>query len=232
MKVIVTGATRGIGRAIAERFASEGHEVYGTYVNSEYEARLLEKRGFRMFRCDVSSKNEVASLYEKTGPVDVLVNNAGVSLCEIFQNVTPDAESRLYGVNLFGVLNMTRRYLPDMINAKYGVIINVSSVFGEVGGSMEVDYSASKAALIGLTKALSKEVGPSCVRVNCITPGIIDTDMNAALSVEDVRNIVECVPLESLGQPQNVADAVYFLASEDASYITGAVIPVDGGWKG
>ncbi len=232
MKVLVTGATRGIGRAIAERFASDGHEVYGTFVNSDYEAKQLEKQGVRMFLSDVSSKSDVSSLYEKTGYVDVLVNNAGVSLREIFQNVTEDEENRLYGVNLFGPLNMIRRYLPDMINNKYGVIINISSVFGDVGGSMEVDYSASKASLIGLTKALAKEVGPSCVRVNCVTPGIIDTDMNANLSLEEVRDIVDCIPLESLGKAENVADAVAFLASESASYITGAVIPVDGGWKG
>lgn len=232
MKVIVTGATRGIGRAIAERFASEGYEVFGTYVNSEYEAKTLKKQGIKMFRCDVSSKSEVALLYEKTGSADILVNNAGISLCGVFQNVTSKEEERLYGVNLFGPLNMIRCYLPDMINNKYGVIINISSVFGEVGGSAEVDYSASKAALIGLTKALAKEVGPSCVRVNCVTPGIIDTDMNAALSVDDVREIVDCIPLESLGSAGNVADTVFFLASESSSYITGAVIPVDGGWKG
>ncbi|MBP5755016.1 MAG: SDR family oxidoreductase, partial [Clostridia bacterium] len=146
--------------------------------------------------------------------------------------VTPEEERRLYGVNLFGALNCTRAFLPGMINGKYGVIIFVSSVFGVNGGSAESDYSASKAALIGLAKSLAKELGPSGIRVNCVAPGIIDTDMNAYLSVEEVRMLVEEIPLETLGRPEQVADTVEFLVSDRASYITGAVINVDGGWTG
>ena len=232
MKALVTGAARGIGRATALLFKEQGYEVFGLYEKSEYEARELEQAGVRMIKCDVSDERAVREAAKLTGDIDVLVNNAGVSLRKLFQDVTPEEEKRLYGVNLFGALNCTRAFLKGMINNKYGVIINVSSVFGANGGSMETDYSASKAALIGFTKALAKEVGPSGVRVNCVTPGIIDTDMNASLSVEDVRDIVETIPLESLGKPEQVAEVIAFLASEKADYITGAVISVDGGWQG
>ncbi|MBQ6042869.1 MAG: SDR family oxidoreductase [Clostridia bacterium] len=232
MKVLVTGATRGIGRATALKLFEAGHEVTGVYENSEYEARELEKAGIKMIKCDISDAQAVKELAAQAGDIDALVNNAGVSLKALFQDVTPEEERRLYGVNLFGALNCTRAFLPGMINGKYGVIIFVSSVFGANGGSAESDYSASKAALIGLTKSLAKELGPSGIRVNCVSPGIIDTDMNAYLSVEEVREIVECIPMESLGTPEQVADTVEFLISDRASYVTGAVIPVDGGWQG
>ncbi|MBQ6183067.1 MAG: SDR family oxidoreductase [Clostridia bacterium] len=232
MKVLVTGATRGIGRATALKLFEAGHEVTGVYENSEYEARELEKAGIKMIKCDISDAQAVKELAAQAGDIDALVNNAGVSLKALFQDVTPEEERRLYGVNLFGALNCTRAFLPGMINGKYGVIIFVSSVFGASGGSAESDYSASKAALIGLTKSLAKELGPSGIRVNCVSPGIIDTDMNAYLSVEEVREIVECIPMESLGTPEQVADTVEFLVSDRASYVTGAVIPVDGGWQG
>ena len=232
MKVLVTGATRGIGRATALKLFEAGHEVTGVYENSEYEARELEKAGIKMIKCDISDADAVKELAARTGDIDALVNNAGVSLKALFQDITPEEERRLYGVNLFGALNCTRAFLPGMINGKYGVIVFVSSVFGVNGGSAESDYSASKAALIGLTKSLAKELGPSGIRVNCVSPGIIDTDMNAYLSVEEVRMLVEEIPLETLGRPEQVADAVEFLVSDRASYITGAVINVDGGWTG
>ncbi len=232
MKVLVTGATRGIGRATALKLFEAGHEVTGVYENSEYEARELEKAGIKMIKCDISDAQAVKELAAQAGDIDALVNNAGVSLKALFQDVTTEEERRLYGVNLFGALNCTRAFLPGMINSKYGVIIFVSSVFGVNGGSAESDYSASKAALIGLAKSLAKELGPSGIRVNCVAPGIIDTDMNAYLSVEEVRMLVEEIPLETLGRPEQVADAVEFLVSDRASYITGAVINVDGGWTG
>ena len=232
MKVLVTGATRGIGRATALKLFEAGHDVTGVYENSEYEARELEKTGIKMIKCDISDADAVKELATQVGDIDALVNNAGVSLKALFQDVTPEEERRLYGVNLFGALNCTRAFLPGMINGKYGVIIFVSSVFGVNGGSAESDYSASKAALIGLAKSLAKELGPSGIRVNCVAPGIIDTDMNAYLTVEEVRGLVEEIPLETLGRPEQVADAVEFLISDRASYITGAVINVDGGWTG
>lgn len=231
MKVLITGATRGIGRETALTFLERGYEVFGVYVKSDDEAKELEKKGITLYKCDVSNRADVQCLAEKVGAVDVLVNNAGISLRKFFQTVTEEEEKRLYGVNLFGVLNVSRAFLQGMINQKKGVIINVSSVFGEIGGSFEADYSASKAAIIGLTKALAKEAGPSCVRVNCVTPGIIDTDINACLSVDDIIQLTNEIPLECLGKAGEVAEVIAFLASDKASYITGSVIRLDGGWK-
>jgi 3-oxoacyl-[acyl-carrier protein] reductase len=231
MRVLVTGATRGIGRETALAFLEQGYEVIGVYVKSDDQAKELKKKGITLYKCDISSKKQVENLAKKVGDIDILVNNAGISLRKVFQTVNAEEEQRLYGVNLFGTLNVTRAFLQGMINQKSGAVINVSSVFGEIGGSCEVDYSASKAALIGLTKALAKEVGPSCVRVNCVTPGIIDTDINSNLSIDDVRDLTDEIPLECLGKAREVAEVITFLASEKASYITGSVIRVDGGWK-
>lgn len=231
MRVLVTGATRGIGRETALAFLEQGYEVIGVYVKSDDQAKELKKKGITLYKCDISNKKQVENLAKKVGDIDILVNNAGISLRKVFQTVNAEEEQRLYGVNLFGTLNVTRAFLQGMINQKSGAVINVSSVFGEIGGSCEVDYSASKAALIGLTKALAKEVGPSCVRVNCVTPGIIDTDINSNLSIDDVRDLTDEIPLECLGKAREVADVITFLASEKASYITGSVIRVDGGWK-
>lgn len=231
MRVLVTGATRGIGRETALAFLEQGYEVIGVYVKSDDQAKELKKKGITLYKCDISSKKQVENLAKKVGDIDILVNNAGISLRKVFQTVNAEEEQRLYGVNLFGTLNVTRAFLQGMINQKSGAVINVSSVFGEIGGSCEVDYSASKAALIGLTKALAKEVGPSCVRVNCVTPGIIDTDINSNLSIDDVRGLTDEIPLECLGKAREVAEVITFLASEKASYITGSVIRVDGGWK-
>ena len=158
----------------------------------------------------------------------MLINNAGVSLFGIFQTISNDDRRKMYATNLFGTLYVTREFVGDMINAKSGVIINISSVLGETGGSCEADYAASKGALIALTKSLAKECGPSGVRVNCVCPGIIDTDMNANLTADDVEELVGEIPLETLGRPSDVAKAVLFLASDGAEYITGAVVDVNG----
>lgn len=235
--VLITGASRGIGAECAALFAERGWQVLANYKSSDAEAKALAARtGCRLYRADVSKREEVAAMRaaaEADGyEVDVLINNAGVALFGLFQDVRPDKAEEMYGVNLFGTLNCTRAFLPGMIKRKRGCIINVSSVWGEVGASCEADYSAAKAAVATLTKALAKEVGFSGVRVNCLSPGVIDTDMNAALSVEEVEEIVDGVPLERLGRPRDVAEAAWFLASDAADYITGAVLPVDGGWKG
>jgi 3-oxoacyl-[acyl-carrier protein] reductase len=161
--------------------------------------------------------------------IDVLVNNAGVSLFGVFDGVNEAEVKRLYDVNLFGMLNVSRAVLPSMIRRKSGVIINISSIWGEYGASCEVDYSAAKSAVIGFTKALAKEVGPSGIRVNCVCPGVIDTDMNARLTIKEVEEIVDSIPLERLGRPEDVANAVLFLASDKADYISGAVLSVNGG---
>ena len=177
---------------------------------------------------DVSDRKAVFAALEGL-QIDCLVNNAGVSLVSPFDAVTEEQEKALYGTDLFGVLNCSRAVLPAMIRRKSGCIINLSSMWGETGGSCEVDYSAAKGAVIAFTKALAKEVGPSDIRINCVCPGVIDTDMNAHLSVADVNDIVDSIPLERLGRAEDVAEAVYFLASEKASYITGAVLDVNGG---
>lgn len=232
-KVLITGGSRGIGAAMVRAFCAAGYEVYANYVKDDAAAQALAAEcGCHIYKADVSDKAAVAQMYESIGAVDVLINNAGVALTTLFQCVSAEQEARLYGINLFGTLNCIRAFLPDMLKKKDGAIINLSSIWGEVGGSCEVDYSATKAAIIGLTKALAKEVGPSWVRVNCISPGIIDTDMNAELSIEAVEEIVDCIPLERLGKAEDVAQTALFLASDAASYISGQVISVDGGWRG
>ncbi len=232
-KVLITGGSRGIGAAMVRAFCAAGYEVYANYVSDDGAAAALAAEcGCHIYKADVSDKAAVARMYESIGGVDVLINNAGVALTGLFQCITAEQAERMYGVNLFGTLNCIRSFLPDMLKKKDGVIINVSSIWGEVGGSCEADYSAAKAAIIGLTKALAKELGPSWVRVNCISPGIIDTDMNADLSIEAVEEIVDCIPLERLGRGDDVAKAALFLASDDASYISGQVLSVDGGWRG
>ena len=232
--VLITGVTRGIGRACAVTFAKSGYRVYGVYKSSEAEAERLERDlGITCYKCDVSDEFQVMALHDtvigECGGIDVLINNAGVSLFGIFQTISNDDRRKMYATNLFGTLYVTREFVGDMINAKSGVIINISSVLGETGGSCEADYAASKGALIALTKSLAKECGPSGVRVSCVCPGIIDTDMNANLTADEVEELVGEIPLETLGRPSDVAKAVLFLASDGAEYITGAVVDVNGG---
>lgn len=228
--VLITGASRGIGASCARIFAENGWKVY---MNCRKNAEMLydmqkELENSEVLVFDVSDKKAVTESLEGI-TFDCLVNNAGIALFSPFDAVTEEQEKALYGVNLFGVLNCTRALLPAMIRRKSGCIINVSSMWGETGGSCEVDYSAAKGALISFTKALAKEVGPSDIRVNCVCPGVIDTDMNAHLSVADIDALTDEIPLERLGNADDVAEAVYFLASEKASYITGAVLDVNGG---
>lgn len=235
--VLITGASRGIGKACAIAFAEKGYTVLANYKSNDALAEELKaKTGCRLYKADVSDVNQVYALRDSIAAdgfnVDVLINNAGVSLFGLFQHISPAEAEAMYRTNLFGALNCSRAFLPQMVDKKGGCIINMASVWGEVGASCEVDYSTAKAAIIGFTKALSKEVGYSGVRVNCLSPGIIDTDMNANLSIEDVESIVDSIPLERLGKAADVAAAALFLAGEGAEYITGQVLSVDGGWKG
>ena len=228
--VLITGASRGIGEACARIFGEKGWKVY---LNCRNNVQMLEELQKDIpesvvLPFDVSDKKAVHHALDDLH-IDCLVNNAGVSLFSPFDAVTDEQENSLYGTNLFGVLNCSRAVLPGMIRRKSGCIINISSMWGKTGGSCEVDYSAAKGAVIAFTKALAKEVGPSDIRVNCVCPGVIDTDMNAHLSVADVNALIEEIPLERLGRAEDVAEAVYFLASEKASYITGAVLDVNGG---
>lgn len=229
-KALVTGGSGGIGAAVCEMLANEGYYVYIGYSSSREKAEILaEKIGGEPLKIDVSDTESINSAVEIAGEIDLLVNNAGISEIDLFTSISAEKSSRIMNVNLVGAMELTRKILPAMINRKSGCIINISSMWGEVGASCEVDYSASKAGLIGFTKALAKEVAPSGIRVNCISPGFIMTEMNSRFLPEDLELIREEIPLGIFGQPRHVADAVEFLASEKAEYITGQIIGVNGG---
>jgi len=238
--VLITGASRGIGREIALKFATEGYNVILNYNSSETKAKSLakaiEKIGVRclLVKADVSIEQEVLDMMNTAlnefGKIDVLVNNAGVALSKLFQLTTTDEIARVFGVNTFGVINCSKAVVPSMISEKSGKIINISSVWGKVGASMETIYSASKGAVIAFTMALAKELAPSGIAVNCVCPGVIDTDMLLEYSDEDKKELSNQTPLGRLGTAQDVANAVYFLASDSATFITGQVITVDGGF--
>lgn len=230
-KVLITGATGGIGEAAARAFSAAGYFVVLHCHAHEEEANALkaELGNASVFRADLADPAQVSALAEFCADADVLVNNAAVDLFGLFDLVSEEDLKRLYAVNLEAPLLLTRKLLKGMLSKGAGVILNVSSVFGEVGGSCEVDYSVTKAALIGLTKALAKEVGPAGVRVNCVCPGVIDTKMNDRLTVEEADALCEEIPLDRFGDAKEVADALVFLASDRASYITGAVLDVNGG---
>lgn len=233
---LITGGSRGIGAASVKLFVASGYRVTFFYNHSENEAQKLVdalSENVRAVKCDVSVIDEVKTAVagaESIQPIDVLVNNAGVSVCGLFHEITENNLQILYGVNLFGTLNCCRAVIPNMINRKSGAIVNVASIWGEVGGSNEVDYSVTKAAVIGLTKALAKELAPSDIRVNCVSPGVVDTDMNSELSYDDLCSLKNAIPLERFGEPEELARAILFLATEESSYITGQVLSVGGGF--
>jgi len=231
--IIVTGGSRGIGAAIARRFAKEGNRVILNYNKSKVEAEKIKQEFLEnivLYKADVANFNEVKSMCDycisEFGKVDVLVNNAGIAQIKPFADITEEDWDNIINVNLKGVYNCTKGVIDSMIHNKKGKIINISSIWGEVGGSCETHYSAAKAGIIGFTKALAKEMGLSNIQVNCVSPGIIDTDMNNIHDLEELKNDV---PLNRIGTPEDVANVVYFLASDDADYITGQVISVNGG---
>ena len=229
-KVLVTGGSGGIGAAICRRFAADGCLVYINYRSSQEKAEQLaaETCGIAV-RFDVSDTEAVRRAAEEIGSLDILVNNAGVSEVELFTSLSDDRARRLLDTDLAGTLNCSRSFLPGMIRRHSGCIINISSMWGEVGASCEVDYSAAKAGVIGFTKALAKETAPSGIRVNCVSPGFIMTEMNSRYTEEELEAIREEIPLGIFGTPEHVAEAVEFLASDRASYITGQVLGVNGG---
>lgn len=235
MKVaLITGGSRGIGRAMVELFSGAGYAVAFTYKSShEAAAELSERTGALAINADSANpadiERAVKTVEEKLGNVDILINNAAVSLFSLFTDLTLEAWRASFSTNVDGAFLYSKLTLPSMIRNHSGRIINISSMWGQVGSSCEVHYSATKAALIGMTKALAKEVGPSGITVNCIAPGVIDTDMNAALSEDDMAALKDETPLMRIGTPREVAAAALFLAGDDAAFITGAVINVNGG---
>ena len=227
--VLITGGVRGIGLSVAKAFQAKNYRVCVTYSKDEHSALLAKEAGLEVYRADVSKEGDVLSLFSCLDRLDVLVNNAGVSLIKQIQDVSFAEFERVFAVNMGGAFLCAREAAKLMIAQKSGLIVNISSVWGEVGGSCESVYSASKAALLGFTKALAKELGYSGVRVNALSPGVIATQMNAHFSGEDMREIQEEIPLGRIGATDDIARAVVFL--EENEYITGIDLPVNGGFS-
>jgi len=227
--VLVTGGVRGIGAAIALAFLNKGYRVCASYSKDEDSAQKIAAKGVEVFRADVAKEEDVTALFAKIGNVDVLVNNAGVALVKQIQDVSYAEFNRLMSVNVGGAFLCSREAAKGMIDKRSGLIVNISSVWGEGGGSCESVYSASKSALIGFTKALAKELGWSGVRVNCVSPGVIDTAMNARFSEAEMQALKEEIPMGRLGDGEDVAKAVLYLEEND--YVTGVDIPVNGGFS-
>ena len=233
--VLISGGDRGIGAAAARAFYAAGVQVAVLYHTNVDAAAALEQElpGCIAVQCDVASRAscEVAfhAVEQALGRVDVLVCNAGIAQQKLFTDITPDEWQHMLDVNLSGAFHLCQLALPGMIRRKAGRILTVSSMWGQTGGSCEVHYSAAKAGLIGLTKALAKEEGPSGITVNCVAPGVIDTDMMAAFTAEDKAALADETPVGRLGSADEVAKLLVFLAGEDAGYITGQVFGVNGG---
>lgn len=237
--VLITGASRGIGSAIARRFSAEGYQVALNYCRSAaYAEKLAAELNARQgraaaFQADVTRKDQVQAMVEAIlqtfGSIDVLVNNAGIAQQKMFQDITEDEWQRMFDVNVKGMFHCCQAVLPGMLQRKEGKIVNISSMWGMVGASCEVHYSAAKAAVLGMTKALAKELGPSRIQVNCVAPGLISTDMNKALDEEAMAAILDETPLGCVGAPSDIASAVWYLASDQAGFITGQVLSPNGG---
>ena len=227
--VLVTGGVRGIGLAIAKEFQKKGYHVCVTYSKDEESAASAKAIGLETYRADVADENAVMALFRTVGRVDILVNNAGVSLIKQIQDTSYEEFNRLMAVNVGGAFLCSREAAKGMIERQSGLIVHISSVWGEVGGSCESVYSASKAALVGFTKALAKELGWSGIRVNCVSPGVIDTPMNAHFTQEEVLAMQEEIPVGRMGTGEEVAKAVVFL--EENEYVTGVDLPVNGGFS-
>lgn len=238
--VLVTGGAGGIGKAAALAFARENCSVVINYRSSEKEALLIRDEILDMgqqaiaIKADVSNRADVENMFsiieKEFGGVDILVNNAGIAQQKMFCDITEHDFDSMFGIIVKGAFNCSQLALPFMVHNKYGKIINISSMWGVTGASCEVHYSAAKAALIGLTKALARELAPSNITVNCIAPGVIDTKMNASLGEETLELLKEESPMGRFGTPEEVASLMTFLASEKADFITGQVIGVDGAY--
>ncbi len=239
---LITGASGGIGRAIALKFAKEGYFVVAQYNSNEQGIELLnaqlkeigKSENCFACQCDLSDNNSVLGFINQVKKsfkrVDVIVNNAGVGLYKLITDTTEEEWDKLFSVNVKGTHLINNAFLKQMIDYGKGKIVNVSSMWGLVGASMEVAYSASKSALIGYTKALAKEVAPSGINVNCVCPGVIDTPMNKRFSNEDIADLANQTPLLRIGKSEEVAELVWFLCSDKSDFITGQVISCDGGF--
>lgn len=237
--VLITGASGGIGSAIAEKFAILGYNVaIHCNKNTEQAEKLCNEirnngKNAMVVSADVSSEAAVDSMFEKIesnfGGVDVLVNNAGISQIKMINDVTSDEWQKMFDVNTKSAFLCSKRAISHMVRSSWGRIINISSMWGIVGASCEVPYSASKSALIGFTKALAKELAPSGITVNCVAPGFIETKMNSHLSAEETAEFLSEIPVMRAGKPYEVANAVAFFANEGSGYVTGQTLAVDGG---
>lgn len=235
---IITGASRGIGRDIAKSLAKLGINVIANYNKSEKQAKELQEElkkeniNIDIFKADVSKREEAKEMIKfvqkKYNKIDILINNAGISEYKLFTEETDEDWQRVINTNLYSAFVMCQEVVPSMIKQKNGIIINISSVWGMVGASLEVIYSISKAGLDGLTKSLAKELAPCNIRVNSISPGIINTQMNQNLSKEDIDNLKEEIPLQKIGNPKDISRCVEWLIKDE--YTTGQIISINGGW--
>lgn len=229
--VLITGGTRGIGAAAVRRFAAAGDRVYFIYEKRKDLAEDISREtGAVGYQCDVADEEAVKALFETIGAVDVLVNNAGIVDYGPINWVSGETFRRVMDVNVTGMFLCCREALGGMLRQGGGCIVNLTSMWGRVGSSCEVAYSASKGAVIAMTKALAKELGPSGIRVNAVAPGVIQTDMCKNVDPEIMEQLRQETPLEMLGKAEHVADGIFYLASQEAAFVTGTVLDINGGY--
>ena len=231
MNVVITGGSRGIGAAAVRRFRAQGDRVWFLYEKNHEAARAVaEETGAVALCADVADEAAVKAAFAQIDDVDVLINNAGIAHYGLITDITPDVWDRLYAVNVKGMYHTVREALPHFLRKHSGVIINISSMWGLVGASCETTYASTKGAIIALTKSLAKELAPSGIRCNCIAPGVVRTPMLSVFSEEELQNLADETPLGRLGTPEEIAAAMTYLASDDASFITGHIMSINGGF--